>query len=537
VLATAALLTIAISWARSFQVDEVEHLHVAFNLRRGLTLYADFWEGHNPLLYGLLYPLADPSDPVASYRAARLLGLVALFGTALLTALAARRLGAPGAGVLGGGLLILHTTFIERGIEVRPDPWVALTVVAALAVEVGGGPKLRRFAWQALLLSAAFLFSQKAALLCIPFGALWLWSAVRDRRWTLIAAPMAIWALPVAGTLVGIWSSGALDDYLRYNVYNQLESVSRSAPHKASFSPWRFISQEWGRNILTTIACVGGFGWAIVQALRKRSAHPSLGFAIILAAAALGSLWVNPFPFPYLHVGVLPLLIVFAAVALNSWFELFSRRSRVSPSLLRGLCLLLVAATVAPRLFQKTVPGNTRQLQTLSTVQAITTDDDTVFDLAGLYARPDAYPVFVMTTPMFQRYQAGQFPRMIPLWRENELTTLIDNYRVRWLKDPEASFLDEHLVYYGYNVFVLGTEIDGLEVGASLTFDALKTARFRYFGPGELLVDGRPFAAGEISKGEHSLTTSTAIPGGRLMLDVPPPAVYEPPRTLFSGFD
>ena len=36
------------------------------------------------------------------------------------------------AAALAGGLLLLHTTFVERGLEVRPDGLLALGTMSAL---------------------------------------------------------------------------------------------------------------------------------------------------------------------------------------------------------------------------------------------------------------------------------------------------------------------------------------------------------------------------------------------------------------------
>jgi hypothetical protein len=88
-------LAASISWNRSFQVDEVEHIHSAYNWADGRRIYADFWEGHNPLLYLVLRPLVDGEQPTVTYRRARVLMLAILAGTVLMTAFAAGRLAGP----------------------------------------------------------------------------------------------------------------------------------------------------------------------------------------------------------------------------------------------------------------------------------------------------------------------------------------------------------------------------------------------------------------------------------------------------------
>src|SRR5207253_10387294 len=74
-------LAVAIAWNRSYQVDEVEHIHAAYNIRDGRVLYRDFWQSHSPLLYVLLTPVIDVNDPVASYHARRLVSLCVLLSS------------------------------------------------------------------------------------------------------------------------------------------------------------------------------------------------------------------------------------------------------------------------------------------------------------------------------------------------------------------------------------------------------------------------------------------------------------------------
>ncbi|MGH2900733.1 MAG: hypothetical protein ACRDMZ_18805, partial [Solirubrobacteraceae bacterium] len=226
----ASTLVVLVSWNRSFQVDEVEHIHSAYNLADGRRIYADFWEGHNPLLYTVLRPLVDAEQPGATYRHARALMLVLFAGSLALAAFAATRLaGTPVAGALCAGLLLLHTTFVERGIEVRPDPALAFCVLGALAAGQLRRPLLQRNLLQALCLAAAFLFTQKAVFHCTAFGCFWLWQAVRERRVGLVLWPVALWTLPVAGMALWLLQQGALSAYLQYNVWNQLQVVGGGA--------------------------------------------------------------------------------------------------------------------------------------------------------------------------------------------------------------------------------------------------------------------------------------------------------------------
>ena len=50
-------LRLLLIWRRSFDPDEMEHLHAAWSFAQGQTLYKDFFELHGPLFYFLLWPI------------------------------------------------------------------------------------------------------------------------------------------------------------------------------------------------------------------------------------------------------------------------------------------------------------------------------------------------------------------------------------------------------------------------------------------------------------------------------------------------
>jgi hypothetical protein len=480
----------------------------------------------------------DPGAPVATFRRARALTLAVLVGTVLLTGLCAWRLvGAPEAGVAAGGLLLLHSTFVERGMEVRPDGYLAFTLAGALACEVLVASRHRRHVAQALALAAGFLFTQKAVFVCGAFGLLWLGRALRERRSGLVLLPTLTWSLPVVAVGLHLWWSGSLEAYLRYNVFNQAQVVARQVAVDQTFPPTSFLRSEGSRNVVFVVLALAG----LVEAARRwlaRELEPPRAAAALAAVFGLVSLWTVPAPFPYFHVTVLPPLAVLG----GAWVGGLLRRLPaspipVAPSALLLLCLGLASATSLPRVWTQTARTNGYQFRTLEEVQRITGPDDRVFDMAGLYFRPDAHPVYLMTGMMFSRYRAGGFPPIVPTLRANGVVALVWNYRMTWLSAEEQDFLSERFVHHGLNLFVLGTRVDGLVPGERRVFEALSGERFRYEGDGVLRVDGKPFAAGTLARGEHVLEAAEPIAAGRLVLDVPAPASTFPPTHLYVPFD
>ncbi len=524
-LALAGLVLVAlISWNRNYQVDEVENIHAAYNMRRGLTLYEDFWQGHNPLLYPLLQPLILLNDPVRSFIHARMEMLVFLLATIGFAAWAGKRAYGGWAGALTAGMLLFHTTFIERGIEARADGPMALCVMAALFVEFGKSAPLRRYCIQALLMSLAFLLTQKAVFFCFGFGSLWLIQAIRARRISLVALPMLCWTAPVAVTAGLLAWAGSLDDFIRYSYTYPMQNIAGQTENMRTFGPWHFLYREAQRNLFFTLAAVMTPLATAICLWKKPDVGRRLLFALYLALLGLVGLHVNPFPFPYSHVAMLPPFALVAACTLFLGVEaVVSRRwpglAPWSLLLILGLCI----STSLPRLIYKTAPGNRYQYEILREVDRIIGPEDAVFDMAGLYFRPDAYPVYLMTGAHFTRYRGGFFPPMIPWFRENGLVLYIKNYRTQWLENEERQILSQHFFRYKPNIYLSGKLLRNLDPGQVTQFEVFKANHYRYEGPGTLLVDGVPFEKGLLTKGEHQLTTENPIRGGLLRLDTPLP--------------
>jgi hypothetical protein len=534
----AALLATGLSAHRELQVDEIEHVKAAYNRSQGQRLYADFWQGHHPGIYLLLTPLVDPEQPRASFARARALMLATWCVSLLLAGLCAARLaGRAEAGALAAGLLALHTTFVERGLEIRPDGLLAAFALGALALELYESRAPRRACGQAVLLALAFLCTNKAVLVCGAFGVLWALAALRARRPALLLAPCAVFALPLAAALAWLAATGALESFWLYNVRNQFQVVARSALVETGFGAWRFVRQESARNGIFCAALLAGGAALLVRCVRPGAA-PGLRASVWIACAALSSLWVVPHPFPYQHVAVLPLLAIAAAAGCAGLAVRFTR----SPLVLgAGVVLLLsgAAAGSAPRLLAKARQTHAQQLATVERIGRLALPDEPVFDLVGLYFRPDAYPIYLMTGAHFARYLAGGFPPIAATLQRTRPVVIGLNYRTSWLRGADRQFILEHYTHYDSSLFVPGRRLERLDPGEAQVFEVLRAKSFVYRGDGVLRVDGRPFERGVLEAGVHRLDSETGIRAGLLVQDFPEPPPLEPAAVpaLYTPFD
>lgn len=576
-------LLAGVSWNRAYQVDEVEHLHAGYHMASDRTLYADFWQPHNPLLYVLLGPLCHPDDPVASYRAGRGLMALLLLTTLLACAWAGSRIAerhragsAAWAALFAGGLALFHSTMIERGIEVRPDGILALCITLALAVEVsgrgaggaGGGDGDRwRHSASGLLLGIGFLATQKAVFASFAFGCLWLLRAIRTRCPGRVLWPVTAWAVPLAvasAVMVGI---GNFDAYLQLNILDAFDTVS-GADHRSPFSPTRFLGRESARNPIFVLLVLYGLYrglLALADSVRGSSVRgntaqeattedeegvdsSALAFPGFLAFFSILSLWANPFPWPYVHVTVIPPLAALAGAIVASELARRTSLARKSggtgkgPVLVALLLLLTIPVLSAPRLASKALPvagegGQEFQFAHLREVDRILGPDDPVFDLAGLYFRPDGYRQYALSSDLFGWYRAGGLPSIPESLQTSGTVAVILNYRTSWL-GPEMGFVSSRFVRHHGNLLILGRSLSGAPADVDIPFEVLATKPFRYEGPGILWVDGEPFERGVLEKGSYRLRLDSSPARARLVMETPP-ADRPPlePGILYINFD
>lgn len=539
VLLTSLVLAWVISTNRALEADEIEHVHATYNIRSGLLIYEEFRQPHPPLLYAVLWPLVDGEEPVASFRRSRVAMALILTVLVLLVGLAARRLAGDLAGLAAAGLALLHSTFIERGIEVRTDGPMALLVTAALLLELSGLSRRRRFLFQALLLSLAFLLTPKSVFACVAFGSLWLLHALRERRFGLVAAPMAVWFLPLAITTAILAALGNLDAFWTTNFGDAAAMASRSEGNlPQGLGPGLTALVLWAesrRNLLFVGLAVAGFLLGLTA--WRREGDPRLRFVVWLALWLFASIWVNPFPYPYFHVTVLPAFFLLAGLAVERLAKLLRLPALGASSLALLLLIFLgAAATSAPRLLRQAMPNIDRQFETLREVQRVTDPDDAVFDMVGLYFRPDGHPYYLMTSVTMARYAAGLVPPIVPELRRRRVMAFIFNYRIAWLDGEERAFLEDHYVHYDGNIFLHGWSLGGLRPGESLEIEVLADEQFRYDGDGVILIGGEEFRRGPLAAGRHTVTRLLERGPDRLILDTPEPIHWpaRPPKRLFS---
>ena len=215
VIGAGAALLVVVSQARTFDHDELEHVHSAWYIATGRVPYRDFFQNHHPLLHYLLAPLVRtdgaPTDllnlrltmlPLVAGLLASALGVAAAAGTS-------RRVGWTAV-----VLLLTMTTFVKTGIEIRPDVPFALcaSVAIVLFLRALERPGAGLPAACGIALGVGLLFHQKAVVLVAVIAVValghWRLRGLVRVAWLVVPSLAAIAALAV-------WfaTRGALDDY------------------------------------------------------------------------------------------------------------------------------------------------------------------------------------------------------------------------------------------------------------------------------------------------------------------------------------
>jgi hypothetical protein len=370
----------------------------------------------------------------------------------------------------------------------------------------------------------------------------WLIRAWRDRRPAPLTPALGVAAL-LGLAAVAMQGLGLLGEYLRSTWLSPFQAIG-GAEVWTPFRPTGFLLREGARNLPFVAAAVLGVLATLMLFRRGDAGDRRLLFPALLAIGAVASLWLQPFPWPYVHVGMLPAVAVAGAAGTMQALRRATRPVTGREWSAVAAMLLLAGLGAAPRLLEKASAdpgpqGRARQVALLDEVQRATGPEDPVFDMVGLYFRPDGYPAYALSGDLVGLLRRGGLPPLLDELRARGVVALVVNYRVDWLEGEERDFFAYRFVHRTDNLFVLGAELAGAPRETDLQWEALAERPFRWEGePGALTVDGRTFERGTLARGLHTLRLRAGTTEGRLVLDAPPLlAEPRPTAPLYPQFD
>lgn len=465
---TFALLAGSLHFAltRSLQVDELQNLYMARILARGELHQAvadpAIWL-YGPL--GLLTKLFYSTRPI-------LLGgrlvfwLVFWTNLALLSAAVSAGRGRKEHFVW----LLLAATLSplwDYGMEIRHDNLLlsALLLVAFLARRarsatsawlVLGGlvPLLQLVAYK----SFAYLWPLLFLLLVFPSPSLGLSWEKRTKLFLL--------GLLGAGVLLGsiYWITGDLAIVLHHGQI--LTSISQQ---KASFSPRKFLlslPDAVPLLLLVTLlipVVIGLCAYKSKQRLRAWDGPWPEGAFLLHTLLAL---WANPTPFPYNLIFVVAGAALFAGRGLVCLEDDQMSYASAVPGELRKFVLALPNLAVlcmahllpfAERIARHREYGMDQQLRMIAYAEALTGNDDPVYDAVGLVvSRRTVGPLWYLHSLLLDRMPPAGRSWVTRQLEKDPAPVLLLNYRWSWLPEPDWRWIEAHYVAPSPFVRLLG---------------------------------------------------------------------------------
>lgn len=306
--------------SRDFDPDEMQHLHGAYSISRGLTPHVDYFEHHSSWFAWLLsWPLDLIGASWAALISSRALMAVTAAAGLWLTYSLARRLST---GLIPAVAVALHATtllFVEKSLEVRPDvPAAALWTLAVICTIDGlrGGPR-RCFAAAGTALGFGLLFTFKLAFGAIGLGLAVLFIQLREGGWRRVRE-----GIPDLLTLVGWSALPVVLLFLSLAHQDQLagfveEVILGPLAWQREVGPWAYLQVLVQGNLL--LVGFGGLGLLQLLAVAWRGGERSHAAAVIVLASAciLGGWFTIPVPWPQFLMPLWPLLACAGASSLG----------------------------------------------------------------------------------------------------------------------------------------------------------------------------------------------------------------------------
>lgn len=483
---------------RIYQVDEAQNLYMAKVIALGQTgtyfSAALLW-----MLGPLSWLIRAVGDSASLFLAMRLLSFGVFCLNVWLLALAT---GVPLRSTAGRFALLGAATLAplwDYGFEFRHDN---LILAGLLFIWWLGRVRARGlWAFAAIgLVTALLVFTAgKAFAYVLPLsGALALCSPLgRGRRLRLLAVWVGGAALGGALALLAYWLAGLWDVF----VAGLPGGGNPAAVLKiARFGPGIALARLPAQTPLLLGLAAGALlalGYGLVRERGRALAWDGYAPEAVLALGALGLLWVNPTPFPYNLVNVVPFLFLLAFRFAAPQCAGLRERPRLL-ALVAGVVLFTHVAPFAMATWRHLDWPNDRQVRLMRAAEALTdAARDPVYDGTGMVPTRDAIGYqWLLHSLGMQAVLDGKTPAVAEMLAHNTAPVLIRNYRSDWLPESDQRFIAEHYIPLADDFSVLGQV---LPAGGG-TYAVLHAGRYRVYAMGEgglqelpeATVDGQP---------------------------------------------
>ena len=449
-----AIFACSLSSNRIYQVDEAQNIY----MMRVLGAHQTAAYFCNPLLWmlGPLAWLAAAADTSATlFFQMRLVFLVVFFGNITLLALATGedlRSERGLAALLGAATL---APLWDYGFEVRHDNLMLMGLLLMWWMDrVRPRGSVSYFALGLIPVLLAFV-TFKSFVFALPLS-------------------LAFVFFPPPGHIVGVrnlrlsWASGvgvgALVVALAYGLAGVppaflagVRNGIQISDQGSSFGPWLALSRIPGQAPLVLAFAFGGL--IITWQTLRTDGRTALSWGGWIPDAFL-CLWaflvilINPTPYPYNLVTLIPFAYLLAFRSLSTWLD-------AAPG--------MKAITIAVVIFTHLVPfgtvtwrhldfSNGRQELLMQTAERLTDPAmDPVFDGIGMVPlRPAVGYHWYLHSLSFRSFAAGQRPLVSTMLTQQPAPVIIRSYRTDWLPASEQTFIQNRYISLADDFLVLG---------------------------------------------------------------------------------
>jgi len=332
----------------------------------------------------------------------------------------------------------------------------------------------------------------------------------------------------VAAWLVGIGFAGlaCLSVYLSLGLLDELlgnaAGLSQVAQSNDGFSPFGTLSRLLVQTPLLIAAASAALLMSTIAVTRRPRAilerHGMLPESLLFIIA-MAALFINPTPFPYNLVNVVPFAFLLACRLVL----------QVKPIIAGNRPLLVLAVSVFA--FSHMIPfldatlrhinwNNWRQMKLIETAEAMTDPtSDPVYDATGsVLTRHSIDRWWYLHSLLMRQIYDGNQSSVAAMLARNPAAVLIPNYRFDWLRESDWQFIRANYLPLADDFWVLGIRLPPR--GGS--FRTLRSGRYKVLpgasgwqnSPPELAVDGHQVRSDILilPAGNHTIQTVDNVP-------------------------
>lgn len=361
------------AFLKYFHNDEIEHIHSAWYVKNSFVPYRDFFQHHNPLLWYLIVPVLYLfGDSLPALLAARFFMVIVVLGIAFLTYLTSTAISrCRETGLIAVVLLFSTITFLEKGIEIRPDvPEIFFGMLSIyLLIRFFNDRHDNYLLYSGLSAAVSFLFLQKTIFLLLSYLIIFSYGLIKKEirvRSVFYFAGGFLPALLVFAVCLHL--SGALHDYYLTNILVNFHHFGSTELSFKLLNPFmHFISRRFWLLLVGAVP--------VILLFRDKRSPAALKILFLIGLVELFSLSLYSHTYKHFFLFSLAIFCIIGSHFLMRVLDCF----KTSAANRLALFTLLLSSAV-PFLIINSLHSNRPQFEKMRYVLNVTKDTDFVHD-------------------------------------------------------------------------------------------------------------------------------------------------------------